>query len=89
MIVVRVELYSAVTGKVSELARMHIANTGSHPNPRSGNYICRTLRGRSKDQLDKNTIQRIGGVHDHPRLAQHVWHLVAKALVNMRYGKMS
>lgn len=87
MIVVRVELHSAINGRITELARMHIANDGSHPNPRHGNYMCRTIRGRSKDQLDQNTPQRKGGVHDHPRLAQHVWNLVAKCLYSMSYGR--
>lgn len=87
MIVVRVELHSAVTRKVTELARMYIANDGTHPNPRRGNYMCRTIRGRSKDQLDKGPAHRNGGVHDHPRLAQHIWNLVAKCLFSMQYGQ--
>jgi hypothetical protein len=88
MIVVRVELHSAVNSQITELARMQICNDGTHPNPRNGNYFCRTLRGRSKAQFDNSpAVTRSGGVHDHPRLSEHVWNLVAKCLYSMRYGQ--
>jgi hypothetical protein len=84
LIIVRVELQSAITGQVTELARAHIANVGgTHA---SGNYFCETLRGRNRDALDKNIRQRSGSVKDYPRLAIHVWHLVARALVAMGYA---
>lgn len=86
MIVVRVELHSAVTRKVIELARMHISNQGDHPNVNFGNYLTQVLRGRSKEQLDRHTVLRQGWIANHPRKQQHVWNLVAKALLNMRYG---
>lgn len=84
MIVVRVELHSAITGHVSELARMHISNTGG--TVARGDYQVTTLRGRSTDQLNRHVPQRRGKVTDHARLALHVWHLVAKALTAMGYG---
>lgn len=84
MIVVRVELHSAVTGKVSELARMHICNIGGTAT--KGDYSCTTLRGRSKADLDRRTPQRNGFVRKYPRLAVHVWHLVARSLVAMGYA---
>lgn len=84
MIVIRVELWSAVTGDRTELARMHICNVGGTEN--LGNYDCRTLRGRSTADLDKGHVQRRGQVRGHPRLSQHVWNLVAKALSSMGYG---
>lgn len=91
MIVVRVELWSAITGKVTELARMCIANSGDSANPNFGDYRCMTLKGRSKDQLDKamraGTDQRHVEVKHHARLREHVWNLVAKALTGMEYGK--
>lgn len=86
MIVVRVELHSAVTRKVIELARMHISNTGGNPNPRKGDYIAQVLRGRSTEQLDRGTVLRMAQILNHPRKQQHVWNLVAKVLSTMRYG---
>jgi hypothetical protein len=84
MIVVRVELHSAITGRVSELARMNIANVGGTKT--KGDYACETLRGRSKEALDQRVRQRSGSVRDYPRLSIHVWHLVARALVAMGYA---
>lgn len=85
MIVVRVELHSAVTGKVTELARAHIANIGGTNT--LGDYSITTLRGRSAADLDRRVPQRSGKVSGHPRLSEHVWHLVAKALTSVGYGK--
>ncbi len=85
MIVVRVELHSAVTGTVVELARAHIFNVGG--TDKLGDYGVRTLRGRCAQALDRGQIQRRRQVIGHQRLALHVWHLVAKALGVMGYGK--
>lgn len=86
MIVVRVELHSAVTHQVTELARMTISNKGDEPNSRIGNYEVRTIRGQSKKQLDRMTLSRTGEVLRHPRLAEHVWFLVGKALKAIKYA---
>ena len=85
MIIVRVELWSAITGETTELARMEICNDGDHPNHKRGNYSARTLRGRDTAALNKRVTQRNGEVKDYPRLAVHVWNLVARALKAMRY----
>lgn len=89
MIVVKVELWSAITGERSEIARMTIDNTGGDMT--HGDYRVRTFRGRSEKALHnamvKNTTQREGKVLQHPRLREHVWNLVAKALNNTGYGK--
>lgn len=85
MIVVRVELHSAVDGSVRELARMHIANTGGTGT--LGDYDVRTLHGRSTADLDRRVTNRQGKVARHARLSLHVWHLVAKALQSVGYGK--
>lgn len=85
MIVVRVELWSAITGEKSELARMHICNDGG--TERICNYQVETLHGRSTEQLNKGQVQRKGAVIGHRRLALHVWHLVAKALISVGYGE--
>lgn len=96
MIVVKVELHSAITGRVSELARMVIANDGTQDNPRKGNYVFATLRGRSREALEKalahwvsrtksNVATHSGEVKDYPRLALHVWNLVARCLNKAGY----
>jgi hypothetical protein len=92
MIIIRVELWSAVTGQVTELARMGIDNISGGGNVRS--YRCRTWRGRSFDALNKamlsdspKAITREGNVENHRSLDLHVWHLVAKALARMGYGQ--
>ena len=90
MIIVRVELHSAITGQKTELARMVIDNIGGSKN--SGDYRTRTLIGRSEDALDRALMssppkaQREGRVLGHARLKLHVWNLVAKALAGMGYG---
>lgn len=87
MIVVKVELHSAITGRVTELARMIIHNVGgSHT---LGNYeVCVGRKGQHNSAiLDKP--QRAGVVDKHPRLAQSVWCLVAKALHATRYTKVA
>lgn len=83
MIVVRVELHSARTGAVTELARMDIANIGGTRN--SGDYAVQANRGRDREALSKRIAQREGQVLGHPRLSQHVWYLVAKALKALKY----
>ena len=83
MIVVRVELHSAVTRKVTEIARMQIRNAGG--DRKVARYSVETLRGRSREQLDRRECQRSGTVENYPRLSIHVWHLVARALCAMKY----
>ncbi len=84
MIIVRVELHSAVTHKVTEIARMRIANIGG--TRRLGHYFAETYRGRSAEALSEGTRQRSGTIRDYPRLSIHVWHLVARALMAMKYA---
>ena len=84
MIVIRVELHSAVTRKVTEIARMHISNIGG--SRQIGHYSARTYRGRSSEQLSRGAVQRQGSIRNYPRLSLHVWHLVARALIAMKYA---
>jgi hypothetical protein len=87
VIVVSVKLVSAISPtRNKELARVLIANTGEGGTDK-GHYYCRALRGRSKEQLDREIVQRDGRVNDHPREQQHVLNLVAKALQSMGYGR--
>lgn len=91
MIIVKVELWSAIDGRKQELARMIIDNIGG--DERKGDYRTRTLIGRSAESLDRAMnarppkAQREGRVLGHARLSLHVWNLVAKALAGMGYGK--
>lgn len=84
MIVVRVELWSAITGERTELARMHISNVGG--SAKRGDYAGKTFRGRDTRSLDRRVVQREGTVVDYPRLDLHVWHLVGRMLAGLGYG---
>jgi len=84
MIVIRVELHSAITRKVTEIARMHISNVGG--SRQLGHYHAKTYRGRSSEQLSRCQMQRQGTVRNYPRLKLHVWHLVARALIATGYA---
>ena len=91
MIVVKVELWSAITREKTEIARMTITNTGVQTNKNLGDYVVKAFRGRDKVSLDKSMMKdkpfRHGEIVNHPRLAQHVWNLIAKALTVMDFGK--
>ncbi len=84
MIIVKVELHSSRTGRVSELARMMIVNDGTG-NTKLSNYIGQSYRGRSKEQLDKRTIMKQGTVLHWSRQRYHVWNLVREMLTQMGY----
>jgi len=86
MIVVRVELHSAIVGTVTELARMEICNEGSGTIAR-GNYIGRVLRVQGETLPSTRAVLKTGHVSAHPRISQHVWNLVAKMLNQIGYGK--
>ena len=88
MIVVRVELHSAVTGQVQELARAIIGNDGTGTQE-IGHYVATTLRGRSREQLDQHKPQRSTQIRDWPKQRLHVWNLVAEALTRMGYSRHS
>ncbi len=83
MIVVRVELHSAITHEVTEIARMDICNVGgTHTR---GDYHGDTYRGHDRGTLAKRTVSKSAEVMNHPRLQQHVWNLVTRMLVTMGY----
>lgn len=96
MLVVRVELWSAISGRKTTLALMSIVNRGDSVNPRRGDYDVTTFKGRdeatlAQAMLDFHTKARLGAstrrgeVKNHARLGEHVWNLVAKALAAMSY----
>lgn len=85
MIVVRVELWSAITKAKTELARLHICNTGESAGTRR-NYTGTSFRGRSTQALDRATPSKTGTVANWPSEQLHVWNLVAAMLADMGYG---
>lgn len=86
MIVVRVELWSAITGAKTELARMEICNDETGTFQRR-NYIARTLTGRSTAQLDRRKTERQAEFKNYPSERVHIWNLVAAVLETLGYGK--
>lgn len=83
MLVVKVELWSAVTGEREELSRMYIANKGDSGVPKRGNYkvaVCRKGVKTCPWYEDAPAAVREGEVLDYPRLSYSVWRLVTKAL---------
>lgn len=85
MIIVKVELHSVVTGRITELARMKICNDGKSKNANFGNYLFQTFVGRSKEQLDKETESKHAEILKWPRQRLHIWNLVCKGLIKMGY----
>jgi hypothetical protein len=86
VIVVKIELHSAVTGKVTEIGRAYIANDGNGTAAR-GNYnaaICRrgtTAQPSSyKTAMGNERPARTGRVENFPRKSYNVWRLVSRAL---------
>ena len=78
MLVIKVELHSVITGKVSEIARMHVWNKGNGTETR-GHYGGAVFRKGSHKRL------REGAVNDYPRKSLHVWNLIARMLKDMGY----
>ena len=85
MIVVRVELLSGKTDRVTELARLQITRAGAQTESGLA-YEVRTLVGRSRAQLDRAVPQRSAKVEGFPPMGGHVWDLVAMALRKCGYG---
>ena len=85
MLVIKIELWSARTGKQSEIGRMYIANDGDADDPKIGDYtavVCRRGSEAVPKPLDPYgpKATRIGSVEAYPRLAYNVWRLVLRAL---------
>ncbi len=74
MIIVTIELESAITNKRSKLGVMHITNEGTGTTKR-GNYLVRVMRKGSW-----HSPLRTGGVNNYPRASYSVWRLVMRAL---------
>lgn len=89
MLIIRVELHSAITGKVTEIARMLLWNDGTG-DVKKGSYMGKVVKGTTdigmsaRDIYDKRPF-RSGSVKDYPRTRLHVWNLVARMLGSMGY----
>lgn len=89
MLVIRVELHSAITGKITEIARMIMWNDGTGDRT-TGDYKAKTVKGKQEGSMPAREIWdndplRAGEVKGYPRLRLHVWHLVARMLKAMDY----
>lgn len=88
MLVVKVELHSAITGEVTEIGRMLIANDGTSRDPDRGDYNVKVgRRGVTDDRKIWMKPHRTGKVLNYPRLAYSVWVLVARALQSVKFLK--
>ena len=82
MIVVKIELHSAITKRVTLIGKMIICNRGDQPDPKRGNYDVYVGNKKHVD-IDACIIkqpQRMGEVLDYPRLSYNVWRLIIRAL---------
>lgn len=83
MIIVTVQLASAVTGETTMLGRMAIDNQGDSLDPKRGNYGVRVARkdlAVSGDPRMFDMPLRRATVLDYPRLSYNMWRLVLRAL---------
>lgn len=85
MIVVKLELHSAIDGSVQEIGRMIVANDGTCQNPERGNYDVKVGRKRPDGFSYLNHVVwcdplREGRVEDYPRLSYNVWRLISRAI---------
>ncbi len=88
MLVVKIELHSAITGGVTEIGRMLIGNDGESDASDRGDYDVHVLRrgaGEGRDAFRQwRTLSpvRTGRVEGYPRSSYSVWRLVARALLS-------
>jgi hypothetical protein len=97
MLVVKVELHSAVDGRTEELGRLCIANVGGTRT--RGKYNAAAFRkgkGQTREDLAVGALRglqadrargviRASTVDDYARLSDPVWNLVVRALRGMGY----
>jgi hypothetical protein len=80
MIVVKIELHSAITHRITEIGRMYIwKKDGYHER---GDYDVRVMDKGKLDgdpRLEKD-VCRSGEVTNYPRLSYNVWRLITRAL---------
>lgn len=82
MLVVTVELHSAITTVKTVLARTIIHNVGTSANRKKADYAVAVGHKRNAENLQAvlSSPVREGKVEDYPRLSYNVWRLVIRAL---------
>lgn len=82
MLVIKIELHSAVTRKVTTIGQMIIANTGGTKD--RGEYTAKVAHKNDVNNLGANFNRplREGTVINYPRLSYNVWRLVVRALLS-------
>lgn len=84
MIVVKIELWSAVTGEKTEIGQMVLANDGTSRDIKRGNYDVKLgRRGVTDTKIIWQKPQKQARVELFPRQSFSVWVLVARALKNL------
>jgi len=89
MIIVTVELKSAIDGRTTKLGEMIIANDGTATSMTKGNYdafVYRKPKFFNRKKLTDNVTRR-GRVENYSRQSRVIWDLVGLALKNMGYAK--
>lgn len=89
MIIVTVELKSAIDGRREKLGEMIIANDATSSDPKVGNYdafVYRKPKFFTWKSLTANMTRR-SRVEGYRRQSRVIWDLVTLALKNMGYGK--
>lgn len=85
MLIVTIELDSAITGERKLLGRMLICNTGSGSSDGTrGDYDVKVAKKTDADDLRKAYREplRAGRVWNYPRLSYNVWRLVSRAILS-------
>lgn len=87
MIIVKIELWSAVTRKATEIGRMHIINDGTGNMLRRNYKVEVVRRGATATTPDGAPaeavpVTRRGEVRAFPSLSYNVWRLVTRALLS-------
>lgn len=82
MIVIKLELHSALDGSVEEIGRAIIHNVGG--TKERGDYEVAVGRRNADGNYDNRLVlkspARSGAVFDYPRLSYNVWRLVIRGL---------
>ncbi len=77
MLVVKLELHSAVTGQTTEIGRCVIVHDDDVSDPEVGNY---DVIVNSNAYSTNGALSRTAKVTNYPRRALNVWRLVFRAL---------
>lgn len=82
MLVVKIELHSAITGEITTIGAMIIDNIGGTKS--RGDYRVRVANKNDAEDLREimRAPQRQGEVRGYPRLSYNVWRLVSRALLS-------